>query len=208
MQVGICRVFALFFLGVIGCFSIDGHELVDLRKINPNIQIEVRHASAASSFACSCFAVEEVAQKLSQAQKALEKEGYGLKIFEAYRPYSLLAQSRHLDMPQFTAEIYPVEDPCGHSRGTAVDVTLVCLGGPELDMGTDFGVYNLKTARTAASLEANVYHNRQRLEKIMKRYGFTPSQGEWWHFDYDCHSLYPLLDVPYEQLLTAHYSEK
>jgi hypothetical protein len=35
----------------------------------------------------------------------------------------------------------------------------------------------------------------------MIRYGFTPSPVYWWHFDYELCHLFPILDIPFEELL-------
>lgn len=183
-----------------------GHELVSLRAINSDIQIDMRYAGCNNSFGvpiypfAGCFLVAEVAEQLSKVQKLLEKEGYGLKVFDAYRPYHLFTCSGYADFGPTLPEFYVLEDTCGHSRGTAVDVALVCSNGTALDMGSDFGSASYTATRDCFSLTANAYHNRCLLSKAMARYGFISTPGNWWHFDYSCWSLYPLLDISFEEI--------
>jgi D-alanyl-D-alanine dipeptidase len=183
------------------------HELVELRTINPRIEIEMRYATDFNAFGrpiysySGCFLVREVAEKLSRVQEELERTGYGLKVFDAYRPCAMRSLlSPTANMPEIVTEFYCVQDFYGHNRGTAVDVALVCLSDGCLEMPTDFNVYSERTPRSCTTLPGHVYHNTQILEKMMKRFGFIPSPGEWWHFDYYTFRCYPLLDVSFEDL--------
>lgn len=201
MQVSIIRVVSLCFLvcASIACSHLYANDLVDLKKVNPKIFVEMRYATNNNPLGLKiyptdkCYVVAEVADRLSKAQRALEKEGYALKVLDAYRPYRLMRKQ--------SPKIEESDEDCfGHCRGTSVDVALVCVDGSSLDMGGDFGFYSSQTSRSCKSLSAHVYHNRQKLERVMKRYGFISSPGEWWHFDYASCSLYPVLDIPFEEL--------
>ncbi len=190
----------------LACAGLMGHELVSLRAVNPRIQIDMRYAGNNNSFGypiypfAGCFVVAEVAEQLSKVQKLLEKEGYGLKIFDAYRPYHLFTCAGYADFGPAISDFYVLEDNCGHSRGTAVDVALVCEDGGYLEMGSDFGCTSSKGARDCMTLPAHAYHNRFILDRAMARYGFLSTPGNWWHYDYGSCSLYPLLDVSFEEI--------
>ncbi|MGZ6329854.1 MAG: M15 family metallopeptidase [Parachlamydiaceae bacterium] len=199
-------ILCMLFLSV-GFASIAAHDLVELRMINPRIRIEMRYATdfnvlghAIYPFS-GCFLVREVAEKLSRVQEELERKGYGLKVYDAYRPCATKTLlSPKANLPEITTEMYFVTDFHGHHRGTAVDVGLVCLSDGNLEMPTDFNVYNERTSRSCQVWPPHVYHNIQILESTMKRFGFIPSQGEWWHFDYYTFRCYPMLDISFEEL--------
>lgn len=186
--------------------ELNGHELVSLHSVNPKILIDMRYAGnnnplgyALYPFA-GCFVVAEVAEQLSKVQTLLERQGYGLKIFDAYRPYHLFTCSGYADFGPGISDFYVLEDNCGHSRGTAVDVALVCEDGGNLDMGSDFGSTATASLRHCNTLSANAFHNRCLLDRAMARYGFISTPGNWWHYDYGSCSLYPLLDVSFWEI--------
>lgn len=197
-----CFTFLILFASV----ELRGHELVSLRSVNSNIQIDMRYASCNNPFGyplypfAGCFVVAEVAEQLSKVQKLLERQGYGLKVFDAYRPYHLFTCAGYVNFGQMISDFYVLEDNCGHSRGTAVDVSLVCEDGGYLEMGSDFGCTSQNSLRDSHTLPANVYHNRCILERAMARYGFISTPGNWWHYDYASCSLYPLLDVSFWEI--------
>lgn len=121
-------------------------------------------------------------EKLIKAQTALKKKGYGLKIWDAFRPVSA----------QFVMwEAYPdndfVADPTkgfsNHSRGNTVDVTVIDSTGNELPMPTAFddfeamANYDYKANETEEAVK-----NAYMLKEIMTNVGFYFSDTEWWHF--------------------------
>lgn len=203
----------LLFLTVCPMF-LSAHELVEVRRVNPRIQIDMRYATRNNVFGRpvypfpGCFLVREVADKLSRVQEELERQAYGLRILDAYRPISMESPipiawgGLQQDGCRHSCAIdCEVEDRWGHNRGTSVDVTLVCLGGGELLMPTDFGDPSGFAHADCQVLPANVYHNKQLLDKAMRRQGFVPSPVEWWHFEYKGWSCYPVLDIKFEDLL-------
>jgi D-alanyl-D-alanine dipeptidase len=65
--------------------------LVEISKINSNIQLEIRYATANNFVGRPvyttplCFARKGVAHKLDNVQRELEQLNLGLKIWDAYR---------------------------------------------------------------------------------------------------------------------------
>ncbi|VVP22993.1 D-alanyl-D-alanine dipeptidase [Pseudomonas fluorescens] len=126
-------------------------DMVYLRSIDPSIEQDIRYASAHNFTghpldgyaAAQCLLTQEAAQALARVQKALRAQGYGLKVFDCYRPSRAVA-----DMGRFAtepgdprkAEFYPRVDKqdfwrlgyvarvSNHSRGSTVDLTLT---GPQ-----------------------------------------------------------------------------
>jgi D-alanyl-D-alanine dipeptidase len=105
------------------------HQLVDVQKINPRIVIELRYATTNNFMkkavypSARCLLQKPVAERLSRVQARLEKEGLGLKIFDAYRPLSAQWELwKIVPNPTFVAD---PRKGSKHNRGAAVDVTLL-----------------------------------------------------------------------------------
>lgn len=118
--------------------------------------------------------------------------GYGIKIYDAYRPpevqYLLFD---HTPDPNFLA--HP-ERGSPHGRGIAVDLTLYDRGeGAVLDMGTDFDSFCHKSYHGAGELSVLQAQNRYTLLGIMITAGFDYFRNEWWHYQLHNASQYPLV---------------
>lgn len=173
-------------------------KFVDLQKIGKNLFFDIRYASD-NNFTHKqvypepiCLLHEEVALALINANKQLNKQGYALMVYDAYRP--LTCQSLFWEVmsnPSYVA--YP---PTGsmHNRGCAVDVMLVTLAGDLLEMPTAFDDFSKKAAAysTVCSLKAQKY--RTILQNAMVDNGFEILDSEWWHFQFKGWENYPVTD--------------
>src|SRR5262249_59993449 len=87
-----------------------------------------------------------------------------------------------------------------HSRGVAVDVTLVDASGRELDMGTGFDAFTpLSKHGVTAGIGLDAQRNRLVLLGIMTSAGWDFYHNEWWHYQLFNARDYPLLsdrDLP------------
>ncbi|MEG5058811.1 M15 family metallopeptidase [Microcoleus sp. A2-C5] len=173
--------------------------LVDIRKVNPNIRLDIRYATANNFLKrklysqAKCALRSSVAQKLALVQTDLEKIGLGLKVYDCYRPFSVTKQMW---------EVWPdpnyVANPARgsrHNRGAAVDLTLVDRTGKELEMPTPYDDFTKKAHRDYNGGSAQSRKNRQTLENAMKKQGFIGITTEWWHFDSEDWQKFAILDV-------------
>jgi zinc D-Ala-D-Ala dipeptidase len=140
-----------------------------------------------------------VADSLAKVQQELHAMGLGLKIFDAYRPYSVTVKFWEL----VKDERY-VANPAkgsGHNRGIAVDLTIIDLKtGKELDMGTGFDNFTDTAHHTFTSLPEEVLHNRLLLKSTMEKYGFIALESEWWHYYLANGNTFELLDIEFKKL--------
>lgn len=123
-----------------------------------------------------------VAQRLAVAQKYLKAKGYGLKIWDAYRPAATQQQLWHA-----THNRSFVADPTGgvgsmHTRGAAVDATLVDSSGNQVAMPTDFDNFTPAALIIYQGGDPIVQSNLKLLQKAMAHAGFYGLRTEWWHF--------------------------
>lgn len=129
--------------------------------------------------------------KLVQAADVLRAQGYGIVIWDAYRP--VWAQQALWDIcpdPNYVSA--PGTGTQSHCRGCAVDITLYDLeSGALLEMPTGFDDFTRLADRDYSDVSETAAANARLLENILSQAGFKPYFGEWWHFtdtdiaDYD-----------------------
>ena len=120
-------------------------------------------------------------KKLMAVQEELKQLGYGLKIWDGFRPAS--AQFKLWAVcPDPTYVANPNKGFSSHSRGNTVDITLVNADGTELEMPTGFDDFSRLADRDYSDCSQAAVENALLLEQLMINYGFKPYSGEWWHF--------------------------
>jgi D-alanyl-D-alanine dipeptidase len=146
-----------------------------------------------------CLLARQAATALAAVQRDLAARGYGLKVFDCYRPVRAVAHfvrwARDLRDVKRKAEFYPAVDKrnlfalgyiaahSGHSRGATVDITLVRReDGREVDMGSPFDFFSPRSWPPDTGIGAEARRNRMLLADAMRRGGFRPHDEEWWHF--------------------------
>ncbi|MDP9292563.1 MAG: M15 family metallopeptidase [Verrucomicrobiota bacterium] len=162
--------------------------LVDLAVVDPSIRIELRYATARNITghalyppSTSCLVRQGVAERLKYAQFLLRQRGYGLKIWDAYRPAA--AQEvlwRTIKNAAYVGD--PAKGGSLHAWGVAVDATLVDKSGNELELPTDFDRCDRTAAMHYAGDKKDVTEHLRRLQGAMGSAGFFGTRSEWWHF--------------------------
>jgi D-alanyl-D-alanine dipeptidase len=167
----------------------DDTEFVDIRRVDKSIVIDLRYATANNVAHSPLYPADAaalvrfgVARRLVVAQEYLRKQGFGLKIWDAYRP-----QSAQEKLWQTTHNRSFVADPkegrgSMHMRGAAVDATLVDADGRDVPMPTDFDSFTPAALLQYAGRDAAVRSNLKLLQKAMAHGGFYGLRTEWWHF--------------------------
>ncbi len=148
---------------------------------------------------CRIVMSVEAAEALRKAVVDLEFRGYAVKVFDAYRPQKAVDHfvewtQNHQDTSQ-KAVYYPlvqkdslipqgyIADKSGHSRGSAIDLTLLDLvTGDEVDMGTPFDYFGEASHPNSELVSETARANRKILRDAMVHAGFVPLDTEWWHF--------------------------
>ncbi|NYT37279.1 D-alanyl-D-alanine dipeptidase [Allopusillimonas soli] len=146
-------------------------------------------------YASACCALHpDAAACLLKAALAARRAGYTLKIFDAYRPAA--AQDVFWALCPDPRYVSDASKGSNHTRGIAVDVTLIDEQGRDLDMGTHFDAMQEQSHHDRDDLPATVQRNRSLLLGIMLQAGFHSIPTEWWHYELQPDSRYPLLDDP------------
>ena len=172
---------------------------MDLIEISPpayDVVIDLAYATSANVTGAPiyrrarCYLHRAAAECLAKAIELAAPLGYRLKIFDAFRPSE--AQWilwKHFPRPGFFAD--PAKGS-PHSRGAAIDLTLVDMDGAELDMGTGFD--DLTERAYHACLDVSIVAQRHRaiLLGLMTAAGWDFYRSEWWHYQLVNASRYPL----------------
>jgi D-alanyl-D-alanine dipeptidase len=175
-------------------------KMVELKTIVPNIQYDLRYATLNNFMhqqvykeGSHTFLRLIVARALGRVQQELNEKDLSLKIWDAYRPYSVTEKMWDL----IKDERY-VADPkkgSGHNRGIAVDLTIIDrTTGKELDMGTGFDNFTDTAHQTFKNLPLEILNNRALLKTVMEKNGFVAMETEWWHFFWN-NQDFELLDI-------------
>ena len=179
--------------------------MIDLEKIIPGIMLDIRYATK-NNFTKEviytepkAFLRKPVAEALKKVQDSLAFFKIGLKVFDAYRPYT--ATLRFYEVYPDTNFVANPKKGSRHNRGCAVDLTLVDLAtGKDLPMPTPFDDFSPKANPEYKDLPEPVLVNRKFLFGIMEHFGFKPISTEWWHFDYSGWADYKLMDLSFKEL--------
>jgi D-alanyl-D-alanine dipeptidase len=166
----------------------DPAEFVDIKSVDKTIVIDLRYASANNVAhrplyppGTPALVRASVAKRLVVAQEYLRKKGYGLKIWDAYRPQSAQEQLWRLTQNRsFVAD--PKAGRGMHVRGAAVDATLVDAEGRDVPMPTDFDSFTDAALLEYKGRDPIVRANLKLLQKAMAHGGFYGLRTEWWHF--------------------------
>jgi D-alanyl-D-alanine dipeptidase len=169
--------------------SNDPGEFVDIKSVDKTIVIDLRYASANNVAhrplyppGTPALVRASVAERLVIVQEYLRQKGYGLKIWDAYRP-----QATQEKLWQVTHNRSYVSDPkegrgSMHIRGAAVDATLVDAEGRDVAMPTDFDSFTPAALLEYKGTDPIVRGNLKLLQKAMAHGGFYGLRTEWWHF--------------------------
>lgn len=211
---------ALISLLILTCSPIDSKNSTELnstfKELNDGIsddlekfEISIRYFSnnnfigrpIPGYYANKAFLTREAADALLLAQRDFIKQGYRLKIYDAYRPQTAVdyfsAWAADLEDSQNKSQYYPninksqlfadgyIAAKSGHSRGSAVDLTLLEIeSGNELDMGSPWDFFDPISWVENNQITDQQRANRKLLARVMIIHGFKPLKEEWWHFSY------------------------
>lgn len=139
-----------------------------------------------------CLIHRDAEPALRIAIRLAAAKGLRLKILDAFRPEE--AQWRLWDTALDQAYVADPRLGSNHTRGIAVDLTLVNAQGDELDMGTGFDDMTALSHHFNVQVSPVAQANRLTLLEIMQSAGFEPIPHEWWHYALPGQEHYPLLD--------------
>lgn len=163
-------------------------DFVRVHDYIPDILTELKYATRDNFTGQVIYEFEDVflrygtVMKLKAVSEELAGQGLGIKIWDGFRPVS--AQFKLWEIcPDDTYVANPNVGYSNHSRGFAVDLTLVDDQGRELPMPTGFDDFSAGADRDYSDCDLQAAENARLLETVMEKHGFQGYWGEWWHFN-------------------------
>ena len=134
-----------------------------------------------------CYINRNTARLLIEAKNIFKRDGYRVKVWDAYRPIS--AQIKFWNLCPDTVFVGRPPDLSKisefipkHLNGLCVDITLVDMDGKELEMPSAFDDFSERAFLSAAEPESPGRKNGEYLKAVMESVGFRAYENEWWHF--------------------------
>ncbi len=211
------RLLALAMLLLAGCQSIPPKEagnfrkpdLVEITRLDPSIRLDIRYATTNNFLhrpvyrQARAFLQRPAAEALARVNASLKSKGYGLLVFDGYRPWSVTKIFWDMASEE-ERKIGFVANPqkgSRHNRACAVDLSLYDLRtGSEVAMPGGYDEFSERAFPKYAGGSEKARATRDLLREAMEAEGFTVYESEWWHFDYRNWREYPILNVPFEAL--------
>ncbi|MBQ9304613.1 M15 family metallopeptidase [Butyrivibrio sp.] len=187
--------------------SMESSGFVNVSDIVPDVILEIRYYSTFNFIGDRIDGYEqpvalltkEAAVALKKASDEFIREGYRLKIYDAYRPQRAVDHfvrwAEDISDIRMKEIFYPdvskkdlfslgfIAKHSGHSRGSTVDLALFDMSkGRETDMGGYFDYFGEISHSDYEKISKEQQRNRKLLKEIMMKNGFLPLKEEWWHF--------------------------
>lgn len=184
-------------------------ELLDMRKLLPDAQFDVTYATSNNDHkrplydSPDVFMRKPAALALLRANDLLHKRGFGMVLFDGYRPYAVtvLFYERHPDTTY-------VADPAKgskHNSGMAIDLSLYDLAtGGRLPMPTPYDESSPRAFHNYNGGDKEALANREILKEVMVEVGFEIYPWEWWHYDFKGWQNCYKYDLPHSVLRKAN----
>jgi hypothetical protein len=197
--------FVVLFGAIMSLWAGDASDLVDVSTMKCPPLEEIHYATTYNFTGIrlypspAAYVRKELIPYLEEIQEDLAKKGLGLKIYDGYRPLPIQQKMWDLILDErFVSN--PAVNRGRHTRGTAVDVTLVDKIGNPLPMPSDFDEFSPRAAVAYTGGTPETRRNRELLQKVMTRHGFLSYPHEWWHFDFQGWEKYEPLSIGFTKL--------
>jgi D-alanyl-D-alanine dipeptidase len=183
-------------------------DLASIPSIDPSIKLDVRYATNQNLLGfplyskSAAYLQRPAAEALARADQRLHAQGFGIVVFDAYRPW--FVTKMFWDCTPTAAHLFVADPSAGsrHNRGAAVDISLVSLATGQVVTMT--GEYDELSPRSYPLYEGGTSEQRwgrDVLRAALESERFSVYPYEWWHFDFADWRSYGLLNVDMSKLL-------
>jgi len=182
-------------------------DLGDLATLDSRIHLDIRYATSRNFLStpvytsARAFLQRPAAEALRRAHLEFIRQGFGLLIFDGYRPWYVT--KIFWDATPRSKHEFVAKPKLGsrHNRGCAVDLTLYDLKtGQEVEMTGGYDEMSPRSYPTYTGGTAEQRARRDLLRREMEKQGFTVYPSEWWHFDYRDWKEYAIQNLPFEEI--------
>lgn len=160
--------------------------LVEITPEAYGIEIDLRYATPDNFTGkviyrrTDCWLLPEAAEALKRTVAVAAPLGYRLRVYDAFRPVEAQWALWHaVPDPAYVAD---PRKGGPHTRGAAVDLTLLDASGEPVDMGTGFDDLRPLSHHGVLEVSPEAQRNRVLLLGIMTAAGWDFYRNEWWHY--------------------------
>lgn len=182
-------------------------DLVEIVKLDSTIRLDIRYATD-NNFAgravyseARAFLQRPAAEALVRVSQEFKSLGYGLLVFDGYRPWSVTKLFWDITPDEDKKFVADPKDGSRHNRGCAVDLTLYDLKtGKQVEMT---GEYDEMSERSYPNYTGGTTQQREMRDLLiqkMEEHGFTVYEFEWWHFDYRGWEKYRIQNIQFSEI--------
>lgn len=183
-------------------------DLVELAKLDPTIQFDLRYATDNNFLSvplypktAKAYMQKPAAEALVRVNAKLKEDGYGLLIFDSYRPWYVTKIFYEATPEKFRNFVADPSKGSRHNRGCAVDLGLYDLKtGKVVEVVSGFDEFSDRAFPDYLGGTSLQRWHRDLLRKRMENEGFTVYPEEWWHFDFSEWKKYPIGNQTFEEL--------
>jgi D-alanyl-D-alanine dipeptidase len=182
-------------------------DLVELIDLDPSFKLDVRYARTDNFVGkvvypeARVFLQRPAAEAVLRVHKKLAEMGYGLMLFDGYRPWSVTKIFWEVTPEDKRMFVANPKNGSKHNRGCAVDLTIYDLkSGLPLTMPSEFDEFTDRANPNYSGGTEEQRRNRDLLRRLMEEEGFTVNSNEWWHFDFKDWEKYDIYDIPFSEI--------
>jgi D-alanyl-D-alanine dipeptidase len=182
-------------------------DLVELVKLDTSMHLDIRYATSNNLEGrpvyteARAFLQRPAAEALVLVNKDLKQLGYGLLIFDGYRPWSVTKLFWDLTPQKDKIFVANPKEGSKHNRGCAADLSLYEIAtGKEVQMT---GVYDEMSERSYPNYTGGTAEQRKMrdlLRSKMEAHGFSVYEYEWWHFDFSDWKSYRIGNIQFSDI--------
>lgn len=181
-------------------------DLIDLATID-GVKFDIRYATDNNFLgtpfytSAKAYMQKPAADALARVHTKLKERGYGLLVFDAYRPWHVTKMFWDATPDKFHNFVADPSKGSRHNRGCAVDLTLYDLKtGKVVEMVSGYDEFSDRAFPDYLGGTSRQRWHRDLLRAAMQAEGFSVYEEEWWHFDYKDWKKYAIGNKTFEEL--------
>lgn len=182
-------------------------DLIELILLDPSFKLDVRYAREDNFVGKVVYPEPRVflqrpaAEAVLRVHRKLSLMGYGLMLFDGYRPWSVTKLFWEITPEDKRMFVANPKNGSKHNRGCAVDLTIYDLKtGQPLPMPSDYDEFTERANPDYTGGSEEERRNRNLLRTLMEEEGFIVNANEWWHFDFKDWEKYDIYDIPFDEI--------
>lgn len=182
-------------------------DLVEIITLDSTIKLDIRYATSNNFVGrpvyeeARAFLQRPAAEALVKINASLRPLGYGLLVFDGYRPWSVTKLFWDITTEENKKFVADPKKGSRHNRGCAVDLSLYELStGKEVTMT---GMYDEMSERSYPDYKGGTAQQRKLrdlLREKMELNGFTVYPYEWWHYDFNGWQQYRISNIQFSEI--------